>query len=104
MEFEKFDEIRQKLCLQFAQVTEGKMMSSPAIHFNGKVFAFFSKKNKMVFKLGKNAVAPSGIELVEFNPFKNKGPLTGWYEVDYVHHTSWEELARLALGLARKNS
>ena len=103
MEFEKFDEIRQKLCLQFAEVTEGKMMSSPAIHFNGKVFAFLSKKNKMVFKLGKNTTAPSGVELLEFNPFKNKGPLTGWYEVDYSHCTSWEELTRLALGLARKN-
>ena len=104
MEFEKFDEIRQKLCLQYPQVTEGKMMSSPAIHFNKKVFAFFSKKNKMVFKLGTDLPSISGVELVEFNPFKNKGPLTGWYEVDYMNCAVWEELAELALLLAKKKA
>lgn len=103
MEYEKFDEIRQKLCLEFIEVSEGKMMSSPAIHYNKKVFAFLSKTNKMVFKLGKNAPLVADIELVEFNPFKNKGPLTGWYEVDYAYHSSWEELAELALNLARKS-
>lgn len=104
MEFEKFDEIKQKLCIRYLEVTEGKMMSSPAIHFNKKVFAFFSRNNKMVFKLGKNPALPKGIELYEFNPFKNKGPLTGWYEVDYIYKDSWEKLTELALQFAKENS
>ncbi|MEM9078505.1 MAG: hypothetical protein AAGC43_15795 [Bacteroidota bacterium] len=90
--------------MQYPRVTEGKMMSSPAIHFNKKVFAFFSKKNKMVFKLGTTLTSISGAELVEFNPFKNKGPLTGWYEADYVDHAIWEELTEMALRLARKKT
>ncbi|MEM8846523.1 MAG: hypothetical protein AAGD17_05410 [Bacteroidota bacterium] len=104
MEFEKFDEIRQKLCLQYLKVTEGKMMSSPAIHFNKKVFAFFSRDNKMVFKLGTNLPSISGVELVEFNPFRNKGLLTGWYETDYIHHATWKELTEMALHLAMKKT
>ena len=98
MEFEKFLEIRDKLCLQEAGVTEGKMMSSQAIHYKKKVFAFFSKKDKMVFKLGSpSAVEGIEVELMEFNPFKNKGPLKGWYEADFQYHESWGKLANIAL-------
>ncbi|TMU55027.1 hypothetical protein [Flagellimonas algicola] len=98
MEFEKFLEIRDKLCLQEADVTEGKMMSSQSIHYKKKVFAFFSKKNKMVFKLGSpSAVEGIEVELMEFNPFKNKGPLKGWYEAEFQYHESWEKLADIAL-------
>ena len=98
MEFEKFLEIRDKLCLQEADVSEGKMMSSQAIHYKKKVFAFFSKKNKMVFKLGSPSAAEGiEVELMEFNPFKNKGPLKGWYEAAFQYHESWEKLADIAL-------
>jgi len=98
MEFEKFLKIRDKLCLQEAYVTEGKMMSSQAIHYKKKVFAFFSKKNKMVFKLGQQSPLEGiEVELSEFNPFKNKGPLKGWYEADFEQRRNWEHLALLAL-------
>ncbi|WP_431126879.1 hypothetical protein [Flagellimonas flava] len=104
MELEKFLEIRNKLCLQEADVTEGKMMSSPAIHYRGKVFAFFSKHDKMVFKLGKSYPAEQlQVELSEFNPFKNKGPLTGWFELDFGHEDKWEQLATNALELIKQN-
>ena len=98
MEFEKFKEIRELFCLKHPEVTEGKMMSSPAIHYKNKVFAFFSKKDKMVFKLGKGyALEKHNFELSEFNPFKTKKPLAGWYEVDFEHHKKWEELSKIAL-------
>ena len=105
MEFEKFERIRQKYCSKYPEVTEGKMMSSPAIHYNGKVFAFFSRKQKMVFKLGKNFNSGQiDVALQEFNPFKNKGPLTGWYEVDFAEQEDWENMTELALSIAKKNS
>ncbi|MBS9461229.1 hypothetical protein KIM67_02310 [Flagellimonas sp. 389] len=86
-------------------MTEGKMMSSPAIHYNNKVLAFFSRSHKMVFKLGKDfKVDQVNVELREFNPFKNKGPLSGWYEVDFTEKEVWEELTNLALSLAKENS
>ncbi|MEM7486371.1 MAG: hypothetical protein AAF348_14280 [Bacteroidota bacterium] len=86
-------------------MTEGKMMSSPAIHYNNKVFAFFSRNHKMVFRLGKHfRVGQINVELKEFNPFKNKGPLSGWYEADFTEKEAWEELTELALSLAKENS
>nr|WP_298996017.1 hypothetical protein [uncultured Allomuricauda sp.] len=105
MEFEKFDGIRQKLCSKHPKVTEGKMMSSPAIHYNNKVFAFFSRKQKMVFKLGKdfNLEGPH-LNLKEFNPFKNKGPLTGWYEMGFEEQDAWEEMTEMALTLIKEKA
>lgn len=98
MEFEKFKEIRELFCLKHPEVTEGKMMSSPAIHYKNKVFAFFSKKDKMVFKLGKDHhLEKQDFEFSEFNPFKTKKPLSGWYEVDFKYREKWVELAKMAL-------
>lgn len=101
MELEKFEEIRNSMCLKHPDVTEGKMMSSPAIHYKKKVFAFFSRKNKMVFKLGKNhPLLESDMELMEFNPFKNRKPLTGWYEVSFKYVDLWQSLTETALQMA----
>lgn len=79
------------------------MMSSEAIHYHNKVFAFFSRKKKMVFKLGKEFPSDSiTVKLSEFNPFKNKKPLSGWYELGFEHHHSWAKLTELALNEAKK--
>ncbi|MEM9650063.1 MAG: hypothetical protein AAF969_16415 [Bacteroidota bacterium] len=103
MELEKFLEIRSELCLKYADVSEGKMMSSPAIHYKKKVFAFFSRQNKMVFKLGKSfPFLESDVPLTEFNPFKKKGPLAGWYEADFSQNQKWHKLAETALELLKK--
>lgn len=97
-------EIRHQFCVAHPNVTEGKMMSSPAIHYNGKVFAFFSKNKKMVFKLGKDFFPKdSEITLSEFNPFKTKKPLKGWYEVDFEQHEKWPDLTSLALESNKTN-
>ena len=104
MEEEKFLEIRALMCLNHQDVTEGKMMSSPAIHYQGKVFAFFSKKQKMVFKFGNQyPMEELEVSYAPFNPFKTKKPLAGWYEIDYEHHLKWKVFTELALRLARKN-
>ncbi|WP_420320971.1 hypothetical protein [Flagellimonas sp.] len=102
MELEKFMEIREMFCQKYPEVTEGKMMSSPAIHYNRKVFAFFSRKQKMVFKFGKDyPLERLKVEVMEFNPFKKKKPLAGWYEVDFANNDKWEVLALKALELAK---
>ncbi len=97
-------EIRELFCQKYPEVTEGKMMSSPAIHYNKKVFAFFSRKHKMVFKLGKDyPLDKLGVEVSKFNPFKKKKPLAGWYEVDFAHHQKWETLTIKALEQIKSN-
>ncbi len=98
MEYERFEAIRNLFCQRHEGVTQGKMMHSPAIHYHNKVFAFFSRSKKMVFKLGKDyPLDGSDVEISAFNPFKNKGPLAGWYEVDHRFQDAWEELTATAL-------
>ncbi len=57
----------------------------------------------MVFKLGKDFIAPAGIELTEFNPFKNKKPLTGWYELGFNQQHHWKGMTEIAFHMAQKN-
>ncbi|TAI47515.1 hypothetical protein [Flagellimonas allohymeniacidonis] len=98
MELEAFEEIRKFYCRNHPEVTQGKMMSSPAIHYKNKVFAFLSRKNNMVFKLGKGFDLNSiKVELGEFSPFKTKKPLSGWYELGFEHRENWMPLTELAL-------
>ena len=103
MEEQLFNEIREKLCLTDPKIKVGKMMSSEAITYKGKVFAFFSRKKKMVFKLGKDFEPElTEIEMAVFNPFKKRAPLNGWFEVSYTEKEQWETLAQKAL-FALKN-
>ena len=104
MEKELFNKIRARFCNEHGKVSKGKMMSSPAIHYNNKVFAFFSTKNKMVFKLGKNyPIKNLKIEVDVFSPFKTKKPLAGWYQLDFKYANEWENLSKLALDLIIKD-
>ena len=97
-----FNEIRERFCSMDSNIKEGKMMSSEAITYNEKVFAFFSRKQKMVFKLGKDFDPDSfGIEICVFNPFKNRAPLNGWFEVSFTEKEQWEPLTKKALTLLK---
>ncbi|NAY91616.1 hypothetical protein GTQ34_06780 [Muricauda sp. JGD-17] len=98
MELERFLEIRKVMCAENPLVTEGKMMRSPAIKYNGSVFAFLSRQHKMVFKLGKDYPDEVlGVPRSPFNPFKTKKPLAGWYELGFGHQEKWGAFAAKAL-------
>lgn len=98
MEESYFNEIRDRFCLKDSLIQHGKMMSSEAITYKGKVFAFFSRKERMVFKLGKDFDPDTfGIEINTFNPFKKRAPLYGWFEVPYTEEEQWLPLSQKAL-------
>lgn len=98
MEYEFFDEIRMELSAGDEHIKPGKMMSSEAITYNKKVFAFFSRKKKMVFKLGKDFNPDNfGIEISVFNPFNKRAPLNGWFEVPFTEKSMWKPLTKKAL-------
>lgn len=100
-----FETIRDELINEHAEVTAGPMMSSPGIKYNGKVFAFLSKSGGMVFKLGKDFNHDDqDFEVTPFNPFKNKGPLAGWFEVSFDLHHLWKPLTEEALKLIQSNT
>lgn len=102
MEEVYFNEVRNRFCLRDLDIKTGKMMSSEAITYRGKVFAFFSRKKKMVFKLGTDFDPYAyGIEIQIFNPFKKRGPLNGWFEVAFSEKEQWEPLTEKALILLK---
>ena len=96
-EQELFEAITKKLSRQKG-VKPGRMMSAPGVTCNGKVFAFYWKK-EMIFRLGKDFDAKAfGVKDWHLlNPFKNRPPMAGWFCVPYSESKNWEELARRAL-------
>lgn len=103
MEEAYFNEIRAAFCSKETGINAGKMMSSEAITYNDKVFAFFSRNKQMVFKLGKEFDPDDNdFEIRAFNPFKKRGPLNGWFEVPYTAKKHWEPLARKALNILKQ--
>ena len=97
-----FNSITKKLVAEDVDISLRKMMSSPGIKFKNKVFAFYYD-NEMTFILGKDFIPDSeGIKDYRFlNPFKNKPPLAGWFQISYAESEKWEKLARLALSKMR---
>ena len=100
-----FEQIRAKLIEKEELVATGKMMSTEAIKSAGNVFAFISKNGNMVFKFGKSFDPKSqDFDSIPFNPFKNKGPLAGWFEVSFSQHELWESLTLEALTATKKSN
>ncbi|OJJ15771.1 hypothetical protein BKI52_36220 [marine bacterium AO1-C] len=96
-----FEQLVAQLQEELPEVLPGNMMRSPALTTQGNVFCFLSKKNTMVFKLGKIERHTIRFEhhpqlIAEFNPFKTKGPLRGWWEVPFVEKDLWKPLAKQA--------
>ncbi len=95
-----FREVANTLKKENNAVSLGKMMSSPGIKFKNKVFAFYYNK-QMVFRLGKE-FDPKSFQIKKYsllNPFKNKPPLAGWFQITFADQDKWEKLARQALRL-----
>ena len=94
-----YNQLTTQLCELDPNIHPGKMMSAEGLKYKDKVFLFFYKDDHMVFKLGKNFdLTEAGSSTIKpFNPFKNKGPLAGWFQVGYEEKELWEPLGRMAL-------
>lgn len=98
-----FDDIIKIMVMENEYVEPGKMMSCEGIKYKNKVFAFYYKE-KMVFRLGKGYdISKHGIEEFEYlNPFKNKPPMKGWYEIEVKYSDKWLELAESSMEVIKK--
>jgi hypothetical protein len=94
----RFEAIRDEFTTIQPQVEAGKMMSSPALTYRGKVFAFYHGE-EMIFKMGKDYdPVQDGIQTwALLNPFKHKPPMAGWFRIGFEDQARWEMLARKAL-------
>ena len=93
-----FYKISDKFCDNKHGVILGKMMSSPGLKYNNKVFAFYHKET-MGFRLGPQFdPMASGIKNAKpLSPFKTKPPLKGWFIIESVESDLWEDLTEMAL-------
>lgn len=95
---QRFRSIVDQLIHENSDITLGKMMSSPGIQYQDKVFAFYYA-GKMVFKLGRD-FQPEALGIRQYSllaPFKTKPPMVDWFEIPATEQHRWEELARYAL-------
>mgnify|MGYP002864013020 CR=1 FL=1 len=95
---QRFRSIAALLAAENKDIAPGKMMSSPAIKYRGKVFAFYYG-NKMVFRLGRD-FRPETFGINQYSilaPFKTKPPMMDWFEIPATSADKWETLARYAL-------
>lgn len=95
-----FSNIVAQITAEHDNVLEGKMMSSPALKLNGKVFVF-SHKNSMTFKFQKETELyksqyPGSSYL---SPFKNKPPMRGWLTIPAEFQGDWLKLTKACLEL-----
>jgi hypothetical protein len=98
-----FRSIAARLTSENSAITLGKMMSSPALQYQGKVFAFYYDK-KMVFRLGRD-FQPELFNIQHYRllaPFKTKPPMVDWFEIPSDDQHRWEELSRYALQQLRE--
>jgi len=71
-----FFKIVDEMVDEHDSVNLGKMMSSPALRYKSRIFAFYYN-NEMIFRLGKEFNLET-FRLREYsilNPFKNKAPM-----------------------------
>jgi len=98
-----FKNIASKLTNENQSISIGKMMSSPGIKYENEVFAFYHNK-EMIFRLGRE-FDPSSVGIEQYqslSPFKNKPPMSGWFQIPFEYSEKWEELARQALHFISK--
>ncbi|HZD34854.1 MAG TPA: hypothetical protein VE130_06585 [Nitrososphaeraceae archaeon] len=93
-----FLKIGEEMAAKYSSVSFGKMMSSPALRYKSRVFAFYHN-NEMIFRLGRE-FSPKIFNLKKcfvLNPFKNKAPMYSWFQVPFVENKKWKKLAEYAL-------
>jgi hypothetical protein len=97
-EEQRFRSIAAQLARENSAITLGKMMSSPALQYQGNVFAFYYGK-QMIFRLGRD-FQPETRHIHQYRvlaPFKTKPPMVDWFEIPFAEQHRWEDLARYAL-------
>lgn len=93
-----FHEILDYLSNKYPGVKEGRMMSSPAIQYRSKIFAFY-KSECMTFRLGRETDMQKEFGVIEYSylsPFKTRPPLFDWFILKDKYVELWPEMAEHA--------
>lgn len=93
-----FNQVISHLQERHKHLAIGKMLSSPAIEYKGRAFAFCCRDN-MIIKYGDTEqLMVLGIRATqEYKPFSNMMSFSQWREVPYYYRDDWMSLAEMAL-------
>ena len=95
-------ELADRLVGTIDGVEHGRMMSSDAVTWGGKVFAFHTPRGRFIgmgFRIGRDN-DPGDLGVAEWEhlaPVKSRPPMWDWVLVPPSQSAHWEALARLAL-------
>ena len=93
-----FSHLIKDLESNYSHLARGNMLSSPAIEYKGRVFAFCSSGNMVIKCKNPEILAEKGFRATsEYRPFKNRMILSDWREVPFYYHEDWRTLAEMAL-------
>ena len=88
------DDLEQR----YSHLARGQMLSSPAIEYKGRAFAFCQKDNMIIKYHDRQVLVNIGIRATQdYRPFTNRMSLSRWCEVPFYYHADWTELAEMAL-------
>lgn len=80
-------------------LARGKMLSSPAIEYKGRAFAFCHRDTMIIKYRDADELVNKGIRATqEYRPFQNMMSFSEWREVPFYYQDDWPELAEMALG------
>lgn len=97
-----YDAIADDLVATQTRVEHGRMMSSPGLTYDGKVFAFYWDNKgdpRMGFRLGRDydLTSLAAVDWSYLAPFKTKPPMKDWIVVGATGRQHWFELSARAL-------
>jgi len=93
-----FNHVIDQLEQRYSHLARGQMLSSPAIEYKGRAFAFCHKDNMIIKYDDRQVLVNIGIRATQdYRPFTNRVSLSRWCEVPFYYHADWTELAEMAL-------
>ena len=93
-----FNLVIDNLEQRYSHLARGQILSSPAIEYKGRAFAFCQKDNMIIKYHDREVLINIGIRATQdYRPFTNRVSFSQWCEVPFYYHADWTSLAEMAL-------
>ena len=94
-----FNQVIYQLQERHKFLAKGSLLSSPAIEYKGRAFAFCHRDTMIIKYCDIEQLTGKGIRATqEYRPFTNRMSFSQWREVPYYYRDDWTLLAEMALG------
>lgn len=84
----------------FRHINRGYMLSSPALEYKGRAFAF-CQEDRMIVKLGEEQAPALNARNIRccprYIPFNGGHSSDQWIQIPFYYYLDWREIAELAI-------